>query len=247
MTRPQSDRAAGWRPLGAALLDFHRGESEAEIIVRSDLWEDESTPVAAYYRSFDQELPDLEREALSRCRGRILDLGAGAGRHALELQRAGLEVVAVDPLPEAVQIMTDRGVRDARQGDLDTVAGETFDTVLMLMHGLGVVGDIHGLGRLLEDLPHVLNPGGRLVCDSADLAVVLGEESPDLLDDLLSPDLYLGEVEFSLRYGSLEGPRYPWLFVDPKTLEIIANAAGFEIETLSGAGRGAYLAVLTMV
>lgn len=246
MTRPQSDRAAGWRPLGAALLDFHHGESEAEIVVKSDLWENEPTPVAAYYRPDDQVLPALEREALELCRGRVLDLGAGAGRHALELQQSGHEVVAVDPLPEAVEIMNHRGVRDARQGDLNAVAGESFDTVLMLMHGLGVVGDLHGLGRLLEDLPRVLKPGGRLVCDSADLAAVLGEESPDLLDDLLSPDLYLGEVEFSLRFGSLEGPRYPWLFVDPDTLEIIANAAGFEVGIETKGERGAYLAVLTL-
>ncbi len=239
------DRAAGWRPLGAALLDFHRGESAVEIVVTSDLWEDEPTPVAAYYRPVEEALPALEIEALELCRGRVLDLGAGAGRHAIELERAGHDVVAVDLLPEAVEIMRDRGVADARQGDLSLVVGERFDTVLMLMHGLGVVGDLHGLGRLFEELPKVLNPGGRLVCDSADLAAVLGVESPETLDDLLRPDSYLGEVEFSLRYGNLAGPRYPWLFVDPETLEIIAGAAGLAVEIAAEGERGSYLAVVT--
>ena len=247
MTRSFEDRATGWRPLGAALLDFHHGDTAVEIVVMSDLWEDEPTQVAAYYRPDEQALPALEIEALKLCRGRVLDLGAGAGRHTLELQRAGPDVVAVDPLPEAVEIMRDRGVADARQGDLSTVREERFDSVLMLMHGLGVVGDLQGLGRLFEELPRVLNPGGRLVCDSADLAAVLGDESPETLDELLSPDSYLGEVEFGLRYGSLEGPRYPWIFVDPETLEIIANAAGLAVEISADGERGSYVAVLTVL
>jgi len=246
MTSPDPDHAAGWRPLGAALLDFHHGDTAAVIVVASDLWEDEPTPAAAFYRPLEQALPALEREAINLCRGRVLDLGAGAGRHAVELQKAGHDVVAVDPLPEAVEIMRDRGVVDPRLGDLSAVRGERFDTVLMLMHGLGVVGNLHGLGRLFEELPKLLNPGGRLVCDSADLAAVLGDESPEVLDELLRPDTYLGEVAFILRYRSLEGPRYPWLFVDPETLEIIANAAGLAVEISAEGERGSYVAVITI-
>ena len=215
-------------------------------MVVSDLWEDESTPVEAYYRPVEHPLPTLEHEALELCRGRVLDLGAGAGRHALDLQASGHAVVAVDPLAEAVEIMRDRGISDVRRGDLSAVSGERFDTVLMLMNGLGVVGDLHGLGCLLEELPNHLNPGGRLVCDSADLAAVLSKESPELLGQLMSPDLYLGEVEFSLRYGSLEGPSYPWLFVDPETLGIIARAAGFDVMIACGGERGSFVAVLTI-
>jgi SAM-dependent methyltransferase len=235
-----------WAPLGAALHDFHHGDSDAVIVVSSDLWEDEPTPVSAYYRPFDLELPALEREALSRCRGRVLDLGAGAGRHALELQTAGLEIVALDPLADAVSIMRDRGVTDARCGDLGAVAGETFDTVLMLMHGLGVVGDLRGLGDLLEALPSLLEPGGRLLCDSADLTAVLRDESPPTLDELTETDGYIGEVEFTLRYRSMEGAPYSWIFVDPEALGIIARAAGFDLRVVAEDERHAYLAELTL-
>ena len=244
VTNPED--SAGWAPLGIALLDFHRGDTGAVIVVLSDLWEDEATPVEAFYRPLEQDLPALEREALELCVGRVLDLGAGAGRHALDLQEAGHSVVAVDPLAEAVEIMRDRGVVDPRLGDLGAVTGEKFDTVLMLMHGLGVVGDLRGLGSLLEELPDHLNPGGCLVCDSADLATALRDESPELLVELSIPDRYLGEVEFGLRYGRLEGPRYPWIFVDPQALEIIAGAAGFDMKIAASGERGSYLAVLTL-
>jgi len=244
MNDAPSPETAAWKPLGAALLDFHNGEHAAEIVITSDLWVDENTPVASFYRPDDQPLPELETSALDLCRGRVLDLGAGAGRHALELQKAGHDVVAVDVLPETVEIMRERGVLDARCGDITAVEDELFDTVLMLMHGLGVVGNVQGLGSLLEMLPAILRPGGRLVCDSADLAAVLEQESPDLLETLATPERYLGEVSFGLSYGDFEGPSYPWLFIDPHGLEIIAHAAGFELEVAARGERGAFLAVL---
>jgi SAM-dependent methyltransferase len=233
-----------WSPLGAALLDFHRGNHSAEVTITSDLWEDEPTPVAAFYRPAEQPLPELHSRALALCRGRVLDLGAGAGRHALELQSAGHDVVAVDVLPEAVGIMRDRGVADARCGDLTAAEEDRFDTIIMLMHGIGVVGDIHGLGLLLERLPTILRPGGRLICDSADLAAVLERESPELFDELTAPRSYVGEVAFGLRYGDLVGSNYPWLFIDPDRLAIIAGAAGFDVEVAARGDRGSYLAVL---
>jgi SAM-dependent methyltransferase len=239
------DDAAPWRPLGRALLDFHRGDSSAELVVSSDLWEDETVSAAVFYRPLEEPLPELERRALELARGRVLDLGAGAGRHALELQSRGLEVVAVDVLDDAVRVMRERGVSDARRGGLNELAGERFDTVIMLMHGLGVVGDLVGLGRLLERMPTLLSSGGRLVCDSADLATVLHDEAPGLLDDLAASDRYHGEVSFGLEYRGRRGPVYPWLFVDAETLELLAGAAGFTTRVVAHGERGSFLALLS--
>lgn len=246
MSRPPVDPTAAWRPLGDALLDFHRGDTDAVLIVASDLWEDEPTPVEAFYRPSTAELPALERTALGLCRGRVLDLVAGAGRHALDLQVLGHEVVAVDPLPEAVAIMRDRGVDDPRLGDLGSATGERFDTIVMLMHGVGIVGDIHGLGVLLETAHQLLEPGGRLIFDSADLSAVLEDEAPELLDERNRAGRYVGEVEFQLSYRDMVGPPYPWLFVDPTTLACLGGAAGFRIEIVRRGGRGSYLALLEL-
>ncbi|HSL17829.1 MAG TPA: methyltransferase domain-containing protein [Methylomirabilota bacterium] len=240
-----SNPTAPWRPLGCALLDFHRGDAHAELVVASELWEDEVTPVAAFYRPDNLPLPGLEQQALELAHGRVLDLGAGAGRHALELERRGLEVVAVDLLDDAVQVMRERGVGDPRCGGLEAVAGERFDTVLMLMHGIGIVGNLAGLGRLLEALPAVLTPEGRLICDSADLAAVLRAEAPALLDELSAHDRFIGEVQFALEYRKRRGPVYPWLFVDPRTLALLAGAAGFEARIVARGERAAFLAELT--
>jgi SAM-dependent methyltransferase len=231
-----------WGPLGRALLDFHRGLTSAYIMVHTDIWYDEPTPVEDFYRPDDQLLPELETTALHLCRGRILDFGAGAGRHALELQRRGLEVTAIDVAPEAVEVMSGRGVTDARCGDFASVEGERFDTILLLMHGIGLVGTLEGLTEFFDRAQGHLEENGRILFDSADLGLVIPERFDEGLDDWRSGGSYPGEVEYRLTYGNLEGEAYPWLFVDPVTLADRARAAGLRSEVVARGTRGSFLA-----
>jgi len=211
-------------------------------MVHTDLWVDEPTPVEEFYRPDDQPLPELEETALGLCRGRTLDIGAGAGRHALDLQRRGIEVTAIDVAPEAVDIMRERGVTDARNGDFTAVTGERFDTILLLMHGIGLVGTLEGLTSFFKEAQNHLEKNGRIVFDSADLGIVMPEQFDEGLDEWRSGGLYPGEVEYRLSYGKLEGEPYPWLFVDPVTLADYAQAAGLRSEVVARGARGSFLA-----
>jgi SAM-dependent methyltransferase len=237
------DRAR-WRPLGRALLDYHRGLDTGPITIYTDLWQTEANSVEEYYRPDDQPLPELEVTALDLCRGRTLDLGAGAGRHALELQRRGLQVTAIDVSPEAVEVMRDRGVADARHGGLDAVAGERFDTILLLMHGIGLVGSLYGLSDFLCLAHLALKRQGQIVFDSADLGIVMRGQFHDGLEQWRAGGLYPGEVEYRLSYEGIEGEPYPWLFIDEATLIDTAGAADFQTQIVARGARGAYLARL---
>lgn len=238
-SREHGDR---WGPLGRALLDFHRGATAARIIVHTDIWIDEPTPVEEFYRPDNLPLPELERTALGLCRGRTLDCGAGAGRHALELQQRGLEVTAIDVAPEAVEVMRERGVTDTRCGGLEAIAGERFDTILLLMHGIGLVGTLEGLASFFDQTLDLLDENGRIIFDSADLGIVMPEQFDEGLDDWRAGGLYPGEVEYRLTYGDFEGEPYPWLFVDPVTLADRARAAGFRSQVVARGARGSFLA-----
>ena len=211
-------------------------------MVHTDLWLDEPTPVEEFYRPDDQPLPELERTALGLCHGRTLDLGAGAGRHALELQRRGYDVTAIDVAPEAVEIMRERGVADARHGDFTVVAGEHFDSIILLMHGIGLVGTLAGLGLFFDQAQKHLNKDGLIIFDSADLGTVIPEQFDDGLADWRSGGLYPGEVEYRLTYGDFAGEPYPWLFVDPITLASSARAANLRSQVVARGARGSFLA-----
>ena len=232
-----------WTPLGLALAACHAGRHEAELVISSDLWEDDHVPVREYYRPADEHLPAVERRALEECRGRVLDYGAGAGRHALELQARGVEVVALDVCPEAVAVMRDRGVRDARLGDLDRVVGERFDTVLMMMHGLGIVGDRRGLRRFLAWVPDLVGGRGCVLADSADLAPMLTGSG---FDERTARMTARRPVRFRLAFDGVKGRPYRWFFVPPGLLDAEARAAGLEMDIVATGDRGTYLARLSV-
>ncbi len=228
-----------WLPLGRALLAYHRGDHDAVFMVRSTVWEDEQTPVADYYRPDNQSLPGLERLTLTKCYGRVLDVGAGAGRHALELQNRGLEVIALDISPDAVCIMKERGIRDARCINYPEFDESPIDTILLLMHGIGVVGTLDGLNQFLVWASSVINEGGQILCDSADLEIAAGDEIIPI------DETYIGEVIFRCDFRDVIGASYPWLFIDPETFEYHAREAGFDFEIVAKGDRGIYLARLT--
>jgi hypothetical protein len=124
------------------------------------------------------------------------------------------------------------------------VTGERFDTILLLMHGIGLVGTLEGLDQFFDLAQNHLAENGRIIFDSADLGIVIPEQFDEGLDDWRAGGLYPGEVEYRLSYGELEGDPYPWLFVDPLTLADLAEAADFCAEVVARGERGSYLARL---
>lgn len=187
----------------------------------------------------------LEREALQRAAGRVLDLGAGVGSHALALQARGLDVTAVELLPQAVGVMAERGVRDARQGPWEDLAeaDERWDTVLLLMNGPGIAGTLEGLGRMLTALRRVLAPGGRVILDSVNLPEVQWADLDELGHPALPDGRYPGELHYQLEFRGRRGVPFPHLFVDSVTLERIASEAGWSSRVLATEG-DLYLAEL---
>ncbi|MGD9512392.1 MAG: class I SAM-dependent methyltransferase [Geminicoccaceae bacterium] len=109
----------------------------------------DDVPAAFWLR---EAIDPLESRALDLCRGRVLDVGAGAGLHSLELQRHGLDVTAIDIASECVAIMRERGVRKAEVADLYVFDGGPFDTILCLCNGLDKVGQGNRLNAITRSL-----------------------------------------------------------------------------------------------
>lgn len=237
-------KSAAWKPHGAALFDYFKGERSAEVKVHGDDGETETVPIRVFFRG-PAEFSALEEAALDLCRGRVLDAGAGSGCHSLVLQEQGLSVCAIDIAPEAIEVMRMRGVRDARCEDLFSFETEAFDTILLMMNGIGVVGNLAGLDRCLTQIGRLLKPGGQILLDSYD---------PEWTEDpgegaspkaRCRPGGYIGEMRFQLEYKGVMGPPLEWLFVDSATLADHARRAGWSCEVIWQEEEGHYLARLT--
>lgn len=163
-------------PMGAAILDCQRTGKASSLRVMSSMFEDDEMPVAHLFRSFDQ-MPRLEQKALETARGRVLDIGAGAGCHALALQERGVEVKAIDISPLSCQAMRERGIKEVECVNLfDPQLQGRYDTLLLLMNGTGVAGKLERLPALLNRLKELLADGGQILVDSSDLRYVYENE-----------------------------------------------------------------------
>lgn len=228
-----------YNPHGAALLDCFRGDASAVLICHQDGARDD-VPAAFWLRD---TIDPLEARALDACRGKVLDVGAGAGVHALELQRRGFDVTAIDVSPACVQIMQERGVRKAEAADLYTFDGSPFDTIACLCNGLDKVGRLAELPRFLDRMRSLLAPGGQLLADSFDVRFGASPAKRAELARKQAAGRYFGELDLRFEYQGRTGAPFSVLQIDPQTLKRTAQARGWRCEVLAHNG-GHYLARL---
>lgn len=252
--KPEAGTPHSLELYGRALEDYFAGEHGATLGLHSSLGEHDEIPVAVFFREGDELFP-FEEAALALARGRVLDAGAGTGVHSLPLQGRGLDVTAVELVPEAVAIMRARGVRRAVQGDMFQLEAGRFDTVLMLMNGIGPVGTLEGLDRFLRRADRLLRPGGQILADSGEALPVAEAGSADEgADESASPEVplppvdesaYAGEAWIRLEYGGEIGTAFRELYVDQETFARRARAADWRFQPAFEEGMGSYLARLT--
>jgi len=230
-------------PMGAALVDEFNGSREADIVVMHQHGTDDLLPVNHLLREW-KEMPLLEQEALYRCSGKVLDVGAGAGSHTLVLQNRGMDVTAIDISPGAIKVMEQRGIQQAFCADFYRFKKEKYDTLLMLMNGIGLAGKLSGLKDLLLHAKTLLNPNGQILFDSSDVRYLYEEEDGSTWFDLSQE--YYGEITYTITYKNHQNGPFPWLYVDFRTLTQHAEATGFSAELVQEDDHFGYLGRLTL-
>lgn len=244
-------------PMGAAISDYQRTGRAGKLRVRSSMFDEDEMPVPYLFRTQDK-MPPLEQKALSETRGRVLDVGAGAGCHAWALQQRGFQVKAIDISPLSCEAMQSRGLEDVECINLfDPHLSTGYDTILMLMNGTGIAGKVSNLPLLLKQLHMLLNEGGQVLLDSSDLKYIYENEDGTYDIDIDGP--YYGEVDYTMVYDGLPqksttkgtmaskrvvGNSFDWLYVDFKLLKTMAEKCGFRCECVAKGNHYDYLARL---
>ena len=159
------------------------------------------------------------------------------------LQAAGKEVEAIDISPLSVEAMCKRGVKQATQANLfnESFYG-SYDTLLMLMNGSGIIGQLENLPAFFRKAKQLLRPGGSILMDSSDLRYLYEDEDGSFVINIA--DEYYGEVDFQIRYKEIMGDPFDWLYIDFQTLSLYATQNGFEAKLIKEGIHYDYLARL---
>jgi len=226
--------------LGQALSDFYNRNPQNQLWINTSYGDPEEMPVDVFFRT-EEDMPDLELVALEHCKGKILDIGAGAGSHSLLLQENGFDVTALELSSLACRVMQQRGVTKVINQDIFTFKKERFDTLLLLMNGIGLCGSIDGLNALLTHLKGILEPGGQIIFDSSDISYLYEDE-----ENIIKPNGYYGEVSFQYEYKQMSGEWFKWLYIDKDYLFKIAQQLDFRAEILFEDDNDQYLVRLSL-
>jgi len=211
--------------LGQALYNFFTKAASAKLWIHNKYGRKEEMPVHIYFRE-PEEMPDLELIALQNCKGKVLDIGAGAGSHTLALQEKDFDVTALEISPKAAEVMRLRGVTSVVQQDIFTFDTGGFDTLLLLMNGIGLTGSISRLKEFLQHAKKLLNHQGQLIFDSSDV-VYLYEGNPPQMEN------YYGEIMYQYEFKRKKTEWFSWLYIDQQKLTQIAAGEGWDTEVLS--------------
>lgn len=219
--------STGKDPLGRIILDYNSDQVEREITVESDLCEDDFIPASYLFRSYE-EMPRIEQIALDHCKGNTLDIGAGAGIHAKHLQEKGFNVEAIDISSGAVAHMKSQGLR-AEVADFFSVTDQ-YDTLLMMMNGIGIAGNLKNLERTLLHACKMLRPNGQLLFDSTDIKYLYMDDDGGFWVDLNTE--YYGNFNFRMHYEDQSTDWFEWLYVDFETLQKTTDKLNLKLEKL---------------
>ena len=229
-------------PMGRAIADYHNTGKAGRLKVFSPMFEEDEIPQSTLFRNYEN-MPKIEQMALDMVKGKTLDVGAGSGCHSLALQEKGIDVIAVDISPLSVETMKQRGVRNVLCQDFFTLSGQKYDTILMLMNGIGIVGTLERMTKFFKQLDNILSPGGQLLCDSSDISYVFEDE--DGFIEYPEEDGYYGELSFRMQYKDNIGESFPWLYIDADTLKSVAEDNGYNFEIIAEGEHYDYLARIT--
>ena len=229
---------------GKAILDFQTNNSPEDLITETSITEADEMSVAYLFRSYE-EMPKLEQKALQLAKGKILDVGCGAGSHSLTLQNdRNLDVTSIDISPNAIEACQLRGLKKAKVQDIMTVENEKFDTILLLMNGTGIFGTLKETPLFLEKLKSLLNPSGQILIDSSDIIYMFDDDDDG--GKWIIGNGYYGELTFTVSYKSEIEETFPWLYLDYNTLQNAAFANGLECELIVEGAHYDYLAKLSV-
>jgi SAM-dependent methyltransferase len=232
---------------GAELMAAYetRGQRVFEVIEREDGLISISVP--RMYFADHQNWPKRHQDAAGLAKGRVLDIGSGAGRIALHLQRCGYDVIAIDKSPGAIKVCKMRGVRRVRLIAIEEIhifKANTFDTVMMMGNNFGLFGSFNKARRLLKELARITAPDGQIIADVGDPYQTKDPQDRSYQRYNRKRGRMAGQLRIRVRHGLIVGEWFDYLMVSRKELqEIIAGTVWRVAKILSDRNPG-YTAIL---
>lgn len=237
--RPEEDA------FGQKLLNAYRGNQVFEIVERDDGYVD-ALDLKAYFSDFEEWDP-IEQKAMKLVKGRVLDIGCGAGRHSLYLQKKGLDVLGIDISPLAIQVCKDRGLKKAKVMSIEEMkfSPNSFDTIIMMGNNFGLFGSFKTAKKLLERFYKITSNDALIIAETRDPYKTDNPAHLEYHELNREKGRMGGQVRIRLRYRRYVGRWFDYLMVSKEEMKDILRETGWEVKQFIDSGDSQYVAIIT--
>jgi ubiquinone/menaquinone biosynthesis C-methylase UbiE len=234
---------------GAEMLAAYKtaGYGILEIVERSDGYIDFARTGPVRYFSDRKGWSKRERAAIQNVRGRVLDIGCGAGRFALYLQSKGHSVTAIDNSSGAIKVCKLRGVESAMVRSIAEIGkfkAGSFDTILMMGNNFGLFGSRKKAKRLLREMFRITTEQGQIIAEATDPYQTSEPVHLQYLKLNRSRGRMSGQLRLRIRHKKVIGQWFDYLFVSQKEMKTILDGTGWGIKKVHSEGGPSYTVVM---
>lgn len=231
---------------GQEVLAFFLDKESFEVIERDDGFIDFSTGAPAYFAKY-KDWPKIQKQAIKYARGRVLDVGAGAGRVSLYLQKKKFEVVAIDNSPLAIKVCKKRSVKHAKVLPIEqigTFKPNSFDTIIMFGNNFGLFANFKKAKLLLKKFHKITSPGAVIITENVD---------PYKTDDPVHLAYHKfnkkrgrmpGQLRIRVRFRNYIGDWFDYLLVSKSEMREILRDTGWRVKKFIDSDNYMYSAII---
>ena len=227
-------------------FQLETNESVAEIVEREDRYMDTGS-VAGLYFLEPKKWPREELSALKHAKGRVLDVGGGAGRHSLYLQDRGLDLTAIDSSPGAIGVCKARGVHRAIVRPIAEVSrfkDASFDTIIMMGNNFGLLGSLNNGKTILKEFHRIMSSKAIIIAATRDPYKTNRRVHLDYHRFNERRGRMSGQIRMRIRFAKSIGPWFDYLLVSPKEMKMVIDKTGWQIREILSRDESGYFTII---
>jgi SAM-dependent methyltransferase len=241
--RPEEDA------FGQEMWACYKGEEASEIVERDDGYFNASPKGPAVYFSEYEDWDPIDRKAMEFVKGRVLDIGCGAGRHSLYLQKMGFDVLGIDSSPLAIRVCKLRGLKRARVMSIEELnfKPNSFDMIIMMGSNFGLFGSFEKARRLLKKFHRMTSKNGLIIASTRDTYKTDNADHLEYHKFNKKKGRMAGQLRVRIRFRKCVGRWFDYLIVSKKEMEEILKRTGWKTREFIDSGNSAYIAAIEKV
>jgi SAM-dependent methyltransferase len=231
---------------GQEIWAYYQGREVFEIVERDDGFIEAVSAAPKMYFLEHKNWPVHERKAMKFVKGKVLDIGCGAGRHALYLQSKGFDVLGIDVSPLAIKVCKLRGLKKAEVMSIEDIdfKPNSFDTILMLGNNFGLFGSFEKARKLLKKFRKITSKEALIIAETRDPYMTNNPAHLEYHEFNRKRGRKAGQLTLRIRFEKYATPWFDYLMVSKNEMKEILKDTEWRIKRFIDSDGSQYIAIL---